>query len=88
MNVRRHKHIALELAWLVGIFIVAVSIEYAFFEFIDINPILSLKIQGLIGLLFVGYGLRASYRVWEMFQEKSDPRDNGMPGTKLDPGNQ
>ncbi len=87
MNIRRLKHIAVELAWLLGIFVVAVFIEYAFFEFIDINPILSVKIQGLIGLLFLGYGLRASHRIWQMFQKESDPRDNGMPDTKLDPGN-
>lgn len=84
MNAIKLRDIALELAWLTGIFVVAISIEYAFFEFIDINPILSVKIQGLIGLLFVGYGLRVSYRVWQMFQEKSDPPNNGMPDSKLD----
>ncbi len=86
MNVKRLKHIIREVAWLLGIFVFAVSIEYAFFEFIDINPIISLKIQGLIGLLFIGYGLRASYRIWEIFQEKSDPRDNGMQDTELSAG--
>lgn len=84
MNVRRLKHIAKEVSWFLAIFILAVSIEYAFFEFIDINPIVSVKIQGLIGLLFVGYGLRASYRIWKKFQDEQDPRNIGLPGTKLD----
>lgn len=86
MNARRLKHIARELLWLAGIFLLAISVEYAFFEIIDINPIVSVKVQGLIGLLFIGYGLRASYRIWNMFQEKSDSGSNGMPGTKLDTG--
>lgn len=86
MNVRRLKNITKEIVWFLGIFVLAVSVEYAFFEFVDINPIVNVKIQGLIGLLFVGYGLRASYRIWKEFQNNSDSRNNGLPSTELDAG--
>lgn len=85
MNRLRLKNITSEIGWLVGIFVLAVSVEYAFFELININPIISVKVQGLIGLLFIGYSLRAAYRVWELFQWNSSPKNNGLSKTEMDP---
>ena len=67
--------IFLELAWLVGIIILAVIIEYAVLEYLNINPIISVKIQGLIGLLIIGYGMRASYRIWKSFNTTRSTED-------------
>lgn len=87
MKVRLRKKILRELMWLLGIFALSLSIEYAILKFVNMNPILSVKIQGLIGLLVVGYGLRVSYRIWKEFQRKPDYRNNGVSSLTFDPEN-
>jgi len=64
-----------ELLWFLGIFVVAVIAEYAIFEIFDINPILSVKVQGLLGLLFIGYVLSAAYRIWKSFYQENRSSD-------------
>lgn len=47
-----------EVAWLLGIISVSAVIEYAIIELFDLHPILSVKIQGFIGLVIIAYGIR------------------------------
>lgn len=83
MTIEKLKLLGYEVAWLLGIFLAAIAVEYAFFELFDINPIISAKIQGLLVLTVIGYGLRISYRIWKIFNQSDSP-DNGMPDSGLD----
>jgi hypothetical protein len=58
----RHK-IVYEIVWLVGIIMISAAIEYAIIELFDLHPILSVKIQGFIGLLIIAYGIRMIARM-------------------------
>lgn len=55
--------IAIELAWLVGIIAVSAAIEYAIIMLFDLHPILSVKVQGLIGLVVIAYIIRMISRM-------------------------
>jgi len=68
MSTAKQKFIIIELVWLAGIVAVSIIAEVLFFYFLELNPILSVKIQGLIGLLFIAYCLRVSYRIWRRFK--------------------
>ena len=54
-----------ELIWLVSIVAVSALIEYAVIMIFDLHPILSVKIQALIGLVVVAYGIRMISRMGE-----------------------
>ena len=75
MKSEKKDKIFLELAWLAGIIILAFIIEYAILEYLNINPVISVKIQGLIGLLIIGYGMRASFRIWKSFNNTKSTED-------------
>lgn len=79
-----NTNIVRELSWLAVIIVMSLIIEYAIMLYIDINPVLSVKLQGFVGLLLVGYGLRAAYRIWSKFQDRADKRKNGWPGLPFD----
>lgn len=54
-----------ELIWFVVIICIAAIVEYGIIELFDLHPVLSIKIQGLIGLMVLGYGFRMSVRLWK-----------------------
>lgn len=58
----RHR-IIYEFAWLLGIIVASAVIEYTILELFDLHPILSVKIQGFIGLIIIAYGIRMIARM-------------------------
>lgn len=58
----KHK-IVVEFAWLAGLLLISAVLEYAFILMFDLHPILSIKIQVIIGLTIVGYGVRMTARM-------------------------
>lgn len=58
----RHK-IVYEIVWLVGIIMISAATEYVIIELFDLHPILSVKVQGFIGLLLIAYGIRMIARM-------------------------
>lgn len=74
---KRLKHIVLyESLWLLGILLAAAIIEYGIIELFELHPVLSVKIQGFIGLLLIGYSIRMGARLWKSFKaQKLDNAD-------------
>ncbi len=52
-----------EIIWLTGIIIVSAALEYAIILVFNLHPILSVKIQALIGLVIVAYVIRMFARM-------------------------
>lgn len=63
MTYQLKNKILVELAWLFGIVAVSAGIEYSIIMLFDLHPILSLKIQGLIGLVVIAYVIRMITRM-------------------------
>lgn len=57
-----------ESVWLIGLLITAAVLEYSIIEFFDLHPVLSVKIQGFIGLLLIGYAVRMGARLWKSYR--------------------
>lgn len=57
------KKIIYELLWLAVLLIISAAAEYAIIMIFDLHPVLSVKIQGIIGLLIFGYGIRMVARL-------------------------
>ncbi|MEL7835204.1 hypothetical protein [Fodinibius sp. Rm-B-1B1-1] len=52
-----------EFVWLLGIIFVSAALEYVIIELFDLHPILSVKIQALIGLIIIAYIIRMITRM-------------------------
>lgn len=52
-----------EIIWLLGILLTAAAVEYAIIMLFNLHPILSVKIQGLIGLVIIAYVIRMITRM-------------------------
>lgn len=63
MSIQLSSKIVSELVWLLGIIVVSAAIEYAIIMLFDLHPILSVKLQALIGLVVVAYGIRMIARL-------------------------
>lgn len=66
------KRILTELIWLAGLLIIAAAVEYAIIVLFDLHPILSVKIQGLIGLTIIAYAIRMAARMIDFSQSTQD----------------
>lgn len=71
MNIQKRKILISELLWLTGLVLIAAAVEYAIIELFDLHPILSVKIQGLIGLTIIAYGIRMAARMIDGFSKSS-----------------
>lgn len=67
-----------EILWLIAIIGISAAIEFALIEILDLHPVLNIKIQGLIGLMILGYGIRMSFRIWKSFHSSKEPESNGQ----------
>lgn len=76
----RNKIIS-EALWLLAILTVSAVIEYSIIEIFDLHPILSVKLQGLIGLLVIGYSIRMATRLWNSY--KADSNGNSQSEMEL-----
>lgn len=63
MSPKLKNRIIYEFIWLVGIILTSAVVEYVIIEFFDLHPILSVKIQGFIGLVIISYGIRMIARM-------------------------
>jgi hypothetical protein len=63
MNKNLKQKLFVEFAWLLGILVVSAAIEYVIITLFDLHPILSVKVQGFIGLVIVAYGIRMLARM-------------------------
>lgn len=57
------KKILYEILWLVALIAVSALAEYAVIIFFDLHPVVSVKIQGLLGLIVFGYLIRMISRM-------------------------
>lgn len=74
-NILKSKVIT-EIIWLVTLLLISVAAEYAIIEFFDLHPVLSVKIQGLIGLLVIAYGIRMVARLWDSYNKADQNNDD------------
>jgi hypothetical protein len=63
MNSDHKSKVISEITWLVGIIIASAGVEYTIISIFDLHPILSVKIQGFIGLVIIAYGIRMLARL-------------------------
>ncbi|MDZ7658631.1 hypothetical protein [Fodinibius sp.] len=63
MNSQIKNKLITEFSWLLGIIIVSAVLEYAVIVFFNLHPILSVKIQGFIGLIVIAYIIRMVARM-------------------------
>ena len=70
------KKLVKEIAWFVALILIAALVEFAIIETFDLHPVLSIKIQGLIGLVILGYGFRMVVRLWKVFNLPSGTAKN------------
>ncbi len=73
------KHIIIkELLWLLGIMAVSAIIEVIIIMLLDLHPVLSVKIQGFIGLMVIGLTIRVAARIRAAYRTHPDPTKNGQ----------
>lgn len=72
MNKQMRNKLISEFFWLLGLLIISAVIEYLVFSIFDLHPMLSVKIQGLIGLTIIGYGIRLVARILAETQKSQD----------------
>ena len=61
-----------ELMWLFAIIGISALVEFAIIEALDLHAVLSIKLQGLIGLIIIGYGIRMVARLWKTFNSSEE----------------
>lgn len=66
----KNKYIRKELFWFLKIAIIISIAEYLIIYAIDIQPLLRLKIQIVIGVFLIAYLLRTSYRIWFLWTHR------------------
>ena len=72
------KHIVLkEAGWFLAIVAVSALIELLIIEILDLHPVLSVKIQGFIGLLVIGMTIRFVTRVRSAFRTHPEHQHQG-----------
>lgn len=69
MKEKLKRKIKYELFWLIALILLSVLAEYAIIMIFDLHPVLSVKIQGIIGLLIFGYGIRMVGRLLSLFKK-------------------
>jgi len=65
------KIIIYELLWLVVLIVLSAVAEYMVIVFFDLHPALSVKAQGIIGLLIFGYGIRMVARMLSSYKSEN-----------------
>jgi len=82
MNTKLKKKIGYELMWLLAILVMSALAEYAIIMIFDLHPILSVKIQGIIGLIIFGYGIRMISRLLSSFKKLESDQTEGEYGNR------
>jgi len=85
MDAERRRTLIYEAIWLIGIVAVSAAVEYTIISLFDLHPILSVKIQGLIGLIIIAYGIRRLARLGQdgviplVDDDENTPDDERQP---------
>lgn len=66
-----------ELSWFLALLTISAAAEYVIIVLFDLHPVLSVKIQGVIGLLIFGYLIRMVSRLLSSFKEWFEPDEKG-----------
>lgn len=78
------KKLVYELLWLVALILLSAVMEYAIIVIFDLHPALSVKMQGIIGLLIFGYGVRMVARLLSSYKiSDTDQEDQNQDGIEL-----
>lgn len=72
MDKSAFKILIKELMWLFAIIGISALVEFAIIEALDLHAVLSIKLQGLIGLIIIGYGIRMVARLWKTFNSSEE----------------
>lgn len=84
MEVGLKRKLTYELLWLLALIILSALAEYLIIAIFDLHPALSVKIQGIIGLLIFGYGIRMVARLLSSFKyEENDIENENQNGIEL-----
>jgi hypothetical protein len=79
MDSQTKNKLITEFAWLLGIILVSAALEYAIIAFFNLHPILSVKIQGFIGLVVIAYIIRMVARIGEQGIILFDDEEQDQP---------
>lgn len=79
MDSQTKNKLITEFAWLLGIILVSAALEYAIIVFLNLHPILSVKIQGFIGLVVIAYIIRMVARIGEQGIILFDDEEQDQP---------
>ncbi len=71
MKDRLKRKITYELLWLLALIALSALAEYMIIAIFDLHPVLSVKIQGVIGLLIFGYSIRMVARLLSSYKVES-----------------
>lgn len=78
------KKLVYELLWLLALILLSAAMEYAIIVIFDLHPALSVKMQGIIGLLIFGYGVRMVARLLSSYKiSDTDQEDQNQDGIEL-----
>ena len=83
MDTQIRSKVTTELIWFFGIIVVSAALEYAIITLFDLHPIFGVKIQGLIGLVVIAYGIRMIARMSNqglitlVDDDEKEPENNG-----------
>lgn len=84
MKEQLKRKLTYELLWLLALLVLSAMAEYLIIATFDLHPVLSVKIQGIIGLLIFGYGIRMVARLLSTFKIDDDnPEDESQYGIGL-----
>lgn len=78
------KKLVYELLWLLALILLSAVMEYAIIVIFDLHPALNVKMQGIIGLLIFGYGVRMVARLLSSYKiSDTDQEDQNQDGIEL-----
>lgn len=78
------KKLVYELLWLLALILLSAVMEYAIIVIFDLHPALSVKMQGIIGLLIFGYGVRMVARLLSSYKiSDTDQEDKSQDSIEL-----
>lgn len=65
-----------EFFWLIGLLSISAVVEYIAIALFDLHPMLNVKIQGIIELIIIGYGIRVATRLIGETQRSSKQNED------------
>ena len=73
------KHIIIkETGWFLAIVAASALTEWLIIELLDLHPVLSVKVQGFVGLLVIGVSIRFVSRLRTAFRTHPEHSDKGQ----------